>query len=109
MVSLRNDQVLWGVKEASVAILLKMGIDTPIVKNAVRFLRYLLSLSENKEMILRLFYLPTVRVRPLPNMLLLCFQKRIDKKFEFLHLGDGLLFLLMLLIQSLIIMRVLEI
>ncbi len=49
VVLLRNDQVLWGVKEASVALLLKMGIDTPIVKNAVLFLRYLLSLSENKE------------------------------------------------------------
>lgn len=48
VVSLRNDQVLWGAKEASVALLLKMGIDTPIVKNAVLFLRYLLSLSENK-------------------------------------------------------------
>lgn len=49
VISLRNDQVLWGAKEASVALLLKMGIDTPIVKNAVLFLRYLLSLSENKE------------------------------------------------------------
>ena len=48
VVSLRNDQVLWGVKEASVALLLKMGIDTPVVKNAVLFFRYLLSLSENK-------------------------------------------------------------
>ncbi len=28
VVSLRNDQVLWGAKEASVALLLKMGIDT---------------------------------------------------------------------------------
>ena len=49
VVSLRNDQVLWGTKEASVALLLKMSIDTPIVKNAVQFLRYLLSLSENKD------------------------------------------------------------
>lgn len=49
VVSLRNDQVLWGAKEAGVALLLKMGIDTPIVKNAVQFLRYLLSLSENSE------------------------------------------------------------
>src|SRR5581483_9932257 len=46
VISLRNDQVLWGAKEASVAVLLKLGIDTPIVKNAVLFLRYLLSLSE---------------------------------------------------------------
>lgn len=49
VVSLRNDQVLWGIKEANVALLLKMGIDTPIIKNAVLFLRYLLSLSENNE------------------------------------------------------------
>lgn len=49
VISLRNDQVLWGAKEASAAILLKIGLDTPIVKNAVQFLRYLLSLSENKE------------------------------------------------------------
>lgn len=48
VISLRNDKVLWGAKEASVALLLKIGIDTPIVKNAVLFLRYLLSISENK-------------------------------------------------------------
>ncbi len=49
VVSLRNDQVLWGAKEASVALLLKMGIDTPIVKSAVQFFRYLLSVSENQK------------------------------------------------------------
>ncbi len=49
VVSLRNDQVLWGAKEASVALLLKMGIDTPIVKSAVQFFRYLLSMSENQK------------------------------------------------------------
>jgi hypothetical protein len=49
VISLRNDQVFKGAKEISVAVLLKMGIDTPIVKNAVQFLRYLLSLAENKE------------------------------------------------------------
>lgn len=49
VISLRNDEVLWGTKEVSVAILLKIGLDTPIVKNAVQFLHYLLSLSESKE------------------------------------------------------------
>lgn len=49
VISLRNDQVLWGAKEVSVALLLKIGVDTPIVKNAVRFLRYLLSFSESMD------------------------------------------------------------
>jgi hypothetical protein len=43
--ALRNDRVLQGIKEVGVALLLKMGADTPVVKNAVHFLRYLLSLS----------------------------------------------------------------
>lgn len=47
--ALRNDQFLYGAKEMSVALLLKAGIDTPVVKNAAKFLRYLLSMSEGQE------------------------------------------------------------
>ncbi len=47
--SLRNDQFLQGVKEVGVAILLKMGVDTPIIKNTVNFFRYLLSVSESQK------------------------------------------------------------
>lgn len=47
--SLQNDQAFKGAKEVGVAILLKMGIDTPIVNNAAQFLRYLLSVSESQE------------------------------------------------------------
>lgn len=49
VVSLRNDMFLWGAKEVSVALFLKLGIDTPVIKNAALFLRYLLSLSKNEE------------------------------------------------------------
>jgi len=49
VLSLPNDQVLQGFKEGSVALLLKLGIDTPIVKKAVKFFRYLLSLSKDEE------------------------------------------------------------
>ncbi len=47
--SLCNDSVLQGVKEVGVAILLKIGVDTPVIRNAVQFLRYLLSLSEQNN------------------------------------------------------------
>lgn len=49
VLSLCNDRFLQGLKEMGVAILLKIGIDTPIVKNAVQFLRHLLALSEQKD------------------------------------------------------------
>lgn len=49
VLSLCNDRFLQGLKEVGVAILLKIGVDTPIVKNAVQFLRYLLALSEQQE------------------------------------------------------------
>ena len=49
VISLQNDQFFKGAKEVGVAILLKMGIDTPIVKNAVKFLCYPLSVSESQE------------------------------------------------------------
>jgi ribosomal protein S13 len=48
VVLLQNDRFLQGAKEIGVAILLKIGIDTPIVKNAVQFFRYLLSMSEGQ-------------------------------------------------------------
>ena len=105
VVSLRNDQVLWGVKEASVALLLKMGIDTPVVKNAVLFFVIYFLYRKIKE-IPQSFYLLIAKVRPLLNMLSLCFLSKRDRKFEFLRLEDGLLSLQMLLIQTLIIMQV---
>jgi len=49
VLSLYNDRFLQGLKEIGVAILLKIGVDTPIVKNAVQFLRHLLALSEQKD------------------------------------------------------------
>lgn len=49
VLSLCNDRFLQGVKEIGVAILLKIGINTPIVKNAVQFIRYLLALSEQRD------------------------------------------------------------
>jgi len=49
VLSLNNDQVLQGIKEIGVALLLKLGIDTPVVKKAVMFFRYLLSLSKDEE------------------------------------------------------------
>ena len=49
VLSLCNDRFLQGLKEVGVAILLKIGVDTPIVKNAVQFLRYLLGLSEQRD------------------------------------------------------------
>ena len=49
VLSLCNDRFLQGFKEVGVAILLKIGIDTPIVKNAVQFLQYLLALSEQQD------------------------------------------------------------
>lgn len=49
VLSLCNDRFLQGLKEVGVAILLKIGIDTPIVKNAVLFLRHLLALSEQQN------------------------------------------------------------
>lgn len=49
VLSLCNDRFLQGLKEVGVAILLKIGMDTPIVKNAVLFLRHLLALSEQQD------------------------------------------------------------
>jgi hypothetical protein len=49
VLSLCNDCFLQGLKEVGVAILLKIGIDTPVVKNAVLFLRHLLALSEQQD------------------------------------------------------------
>ena len=49
VIALKNDQLFFGAKEVGVSILLKLGIDTPIVRNAVQFLRYLLTLSDREE------------------------------------------------------------
>ncbi len=49
VISLRNDQLFQGIKETGVSILLKLGVDTPIVTHAVQFLRYLLALSEQQD------------------------------------------------------------
>jgi hypothetical protein len=49
ILSLCNDRFLQGLKEIGVAILLKLGIDTPVVKNAVQFLRHLLALSKQRD------------------------------------------------------------
>lgn len=48
VISLWNDRFLQGAKEIGVAILLKIGVDTPVIKNAVQFLRYLLSISASQ-------------------------------------------------------------
>jgi len=45
--SLTNDMCLRGAIDASIAIILKLGIDAPIVKNAVLFLKHLLSIAKN--------------------------------------------------------------
>lgn len=47
--SLKNDEVLKGINDVIIALILKMGIDTPIIKNAVKFLRFLLATSESQE------------------------------------------------------------
>lgn len=47
--SLRNDQFLLGLKEITASLLLKLCVDTPVVKNAIQFLRFLLASSENQE------------------------------------------------------------
>lgn len=47
--SLKNDELLKGINDVIIALILKMGIDTPIVKNAVQFLRFLLATSESQE------------------------------------------------------------
>ncbi len=47
--SLKNDEVFKGINDVIIALILKMGIDTPIVKNAVEFLRFLLATSESQE------------------------------------------------------------
>jgi hypothetical protein len=49
VMSLQNDRFFQGAKEIGVAILLKMGIDTPIVKNAVLFFHHLLSISRSQD------------------------------------------------------------
>ena len=49
VLSLCNDRFLQGLKEIGVAILLKIGVDTPIIKNAVQFLQHLLALSEQRD------------------------------------------------------------
>ncbi|MBN4066788.1 hypothetical protein JYU14_01745 [Simkania negevensis] len=48
VVLLQNDQTLKGTKEFGVALLLKMGLTTAIVQNAIQFLRYLLAVSERQ-------------------------------------------------------------
>ena len=48
VLSLQNDSLLCGAKDAGVCIVLKIGVDTPIVSLAAKFFRYLLALS-NKE------------------------------------------------------------
>lgn len=48
--SLPNDRFLQGFKEVSVALILKLNFDTPIIKHAVQFLRHLLSLSKENTM-----------------------------------------------------------
>lgn len=48
VLSLPNDSLILGAKDVGVCVSLKIGIDTPIVSWAARFLRYLLALS-NKE------------------------------------------------------------
>lgn len=47
--SLKNDEVLKGINDVIIALILKMGLDTPIVKNAVQFFRFLLATSESQE------------------------------------------------------------
>lgn len=47
--SLKNDELLKGINDVIIALILKMGIDTPIIKNAVQFLRFLLATSESQE------------------------------------------------------------
>lgn len=47
--SLQNDQSPLGLIQVGVAIIFKMNIDTPIIKDAVQFFKYLLSMSEKQE------------------------------------------------------------
>jgi hypothetical protein len=49
VLSLQNDQNLLGLTEVGLSILLKLGVESSIIKRAVQFLRYLLSLSEDDE------------------------------------------------------------
>jgi hypothetical protein len=49
VLSLPNDSLLLGVKDAGVCISLKIGIDTPLVSWATKFLRYLLALSQKDD------------------------------------------------------------
>ncbi len=47
--ALQNDQVFWGLRDAGIAIFLKTGSDTQIIKNTAKFLRYLLAVSETER------------------------------------------------------------
>ncbi len=47
--SLQNDQFWLGLKDTGVAIFLKTGSDTQIIKNAAKFLQHLLSVYETKR------------------------------------------------------------
>lgn len=47
--SLKNDAALKGINDVIIALILKMGIDTPVVRNAVQFFRFLLATSESQE------------------------------------------------------------
>lgn len=49
VLSLPNDSLLLGAKDAGVCIALKIGIDTPIVSWAAKFFKYLLSLSKKDD------------------------------------------------------------
>jgi len=49
VLSLPNDSLLLGAKDAGVCITLKLGIDTPIVSWAAKFFRYLLALSKKDD------------------------------------------------------------
>lgn len=55
VLSLPNDMYLQGIKEFSAALLLKIGFDTPVVKKAVKFIKYLLALSAEDQVPLVLF------------------------------------------------------
>jgi hypothetical protein len=55
VLSLPNDMYLLGIKEISAALLLKVGFDTPVVKKAAKFIKYLLALSAEDQVPVILF------------------------------------------------------
>jgi hypothetical protein len=50
VLSMPNDQILWGIGNLIASLIKKCFIDTPVVKLAVKFFRYLLQLSEDDPM-----------------------------------------------------------